>query len=143
MTQDIQEMMAMMFQNSDLPSENKSRYWLYEAKPGLQSFYSNDKTGKWCIFVSRSEVDEQWSKIKQVIKEGKLLVAKVSTAASLKSETEHVVCVYTEDWSDKEELKRTRQVLKEIGFESPLGYKRDIETKNRVYGSNSEFYVTM
>lgn len=40
----------------------------------------------------------------------------------------HLICVYTLDLEDKAEIARVRQVLREAGFGTSLGYKRDIDT---------------
>jgi len=127
---------------TDKPSESMFGYWLQQHSPKLESFQSNEKTGKWCIFISPSKVDAAWENLKKVISEDKLMLAKVSTKMGIPKFKKHVICVYTKDWSDIQDLERTREVLREIGFKRPLKYKRDIETINGVYGKN-EFYLKM
>jgi hypothetical protein len=68
-----------------------------------------------------------------------LLCAKVSTAYSQQSFDSHVICVYTEDWQDTEDLLAVRQSLREAGFVEELGYKRDIDTARRIYGPEEWF----
>ena len=52
-----------LFRKSDKPSEDLSCNWHYKRSPSYNDSASTDATGKWCIFVSPTEVDEVWSKI--------------------------------------------------------------------------------
>ena len=68
------------------------------------------------------------------------IAAKVSTALpsplSTKSNT-HVICVYTHDWTDEEDVMRVREELRKLGIVSNIPYKADIDTlegKYRVSG---------
>ncbi len=133
----------MLFKDSDIPTECYARSWINHVSPNLKSFNSNDKTGKWCIFSTPKNVDSDWLLIKAAIDKNDLMLAKVSTRGSLACRKKYVICVYTNDWSNLDDLKKTREVLRELGFTKPLKYKRDIETINRVYGGKKEFYLTM
>lgn len=42
--------------------------------------------------------------------------------------SEHVICVYSYDYSDENDVKRIRQALYKIGIDQPLGYKTDEDT---------------
>lgn len=130
------DLFAHLFNTSPLPSKNTARAWLYAAKPGLTQFQSTDWTGKWCVFRPADEIDAAWALIQSACEEKKLLVAKVSTSGSVRSGgfNGHVICVYNEDYRDKAEVEQMREVLRELGFKEELGYKRDIDTKNGVYG---------
>ncbi|OLL28144.1 hypothetical protein BTH42_29695 [Burkholderia sp. SRS-W-2-2016] len=68
------------------------------------------------------------------------MFANVSTVLRSMGRDGHVICVYTRDWTDKQDLLRVREVLRSLGFVEELGYKRDIDTQNRVYGSG-EWYL--
>jgi len=109
------------------------------AAPSVRSFESTDRTGKWCIFRSPDEVDQAWERIRGLASAGEILCAKVSTAYSQQSFDSHVICVYTEDWQDTEDLLAVRQSLREAGFVEELGYKRDIDTARRIYGPEEWF----
>ncbi|CAB3739425.1 hypothetical protein LMG22037_06284 [Paraburkholderia phenoliruptrix] len=93
-----------------------------------------------CIFVSSTDVDEAWSKVSGAIENNQLTCAKVSTALRSMGRNGHVICVYTRDWTDRQDLMRTREVLQSLGFAKELGYKRDIDTRNRIYGFG-EWYL--
>ncbi len=123
-----------LFRKSDKPSEDRSCNWHYKKSPSYDDFASTDTAGKWCIFVSCAEVDEEWSKISDAIENDQLMCAKVSTALRSMSRDGHVICVYTRDWADIQDLMRAREVLRSLGFVEKLGYKRDIETRSGKYG---------
>lgn len=108
--------------------------------PNCGIISSGPTTGKWCVFVASSDVDSAWSKIKGAVEDDKLLFAKVSTALRSIGRDGHVICVYTRDWTDQSELMRVRKVLRSLGFVEELGYKRDVDTLNRIYGPG-EWYM--
>jgi hypothetical protein len=85
-------------------------------------------------------VDEVWSKISGAIENDQLLCAKVSTALRSVGRDGHVICVYTRDWADRQDLMRAREVLLSLGFAKELGYKRDLDTRNGMYGAG-EWYL--
>ena len=129
-----------LFRKSHKPSENMSCNWHYKKSPGHNDFSPTDATGKWCIFASTADMDEEWSKISDAIESNQLMCAKVSTALRSMGHDGHVICVYTRDWADRQDLMRAREVLQSLGFVKELGYKRDIDTRNRIYGSG-EWYL--
>jgi hypothetical protein len=112
------------------PSLNHDLLWLRDRSKRGARFTSSEYTGKWCIPLTESEVDDAWARIKGLLKRGKLLCAKVSTAAGRKrtGHANFVIIAYTADWSDREDVNRTREVLRSAGFATTLGYKRDLET---------------
>lgn len=131
-TDDI--LFAHMFQHSDKPSECTATPWLYAENK--QNFSSTDFSGKWCVFVSPEEVNRVWNKVKKACSSSKLTFAKVSTNYSFGSHKKHVICVYTKDYRDSADLMAARDALRKIGILEELGYKRDIDTRNNVYGEN-------
>jgi hypothetical protein len=122
------------------PSEDLSRGWLYETSPRFRGVTSSDLTGKWCIFVPRGDVDAAWEKIKDALKSDQLWCAKVSTALRRMSRDNHVICVYTANWTDTQDLLQVRDVLRALGFVKELGYKRDVDTRRKLYGPG-EWYL--
>lgn len=123
-----------LFRKSGKPSEDLSCNWHYKKSPSYNDCASTDAAGKWCIFVSSGEVDEEWRKIRDAIENDQLMCAKVSTALRSMSRDGHVICVYTRDWADIQDLMRAREVLRSLGFVEELGYKRDIDTRSGKYG---------
>ncbi|SAK72558.1 hypothetical protein AWB75_03902 [Caballeronia catudaia] len=129
-----------LFRKSDKPSEDLSCNWHYKKSADYSDFVSTDLSGKWCIFASPTEVDGTWSKISGAIENNQLMCAKVSTALRSIGHNGHVICVYTHDWADRSDIMRARDVLRSLGFVKELGYKRDIDTRNRIYGAG-EWYL--
>jgi len=129
-----------LFRKSDKPSEDLSCSWHYKKSPSYNYFASTAAAGKWCIFLSGAEVDEEWSKIRGAIENDQLMCGKVSTALRSMSRDGHVICVYTRDWTDRQDLMRARQVLRSLGFLNELGYKRDIDTRSGKYGRDEWYF---
>lgn len=134
------ELMKRLLTTSDVPSDDYSRYWHSKASPNCTRFVSSDTTGKWCIFASPTEVDAAWEQVKGALELNQLLCAKVSTALGSMGRDTHVICVYTQDWSNLQDLMQARNVLRSLGFTEELSYKRDIDTLNWVYGLD-EWYL--
>lgn len=141
----LKKLLAQQSVSSNIPTECMNKHWIDAFSPTVleEGFESNDKTGKWCIFVSEKTVDEKWKLVKEAVERDELLIAKVATKFHQLYTKGYVICVYTKDWSDEKDLKASREVLRNLGFKRPLKYKRDIETINRVYGTENEFYLTL
>ncbi len=118
--------------NNPKPSQVIDKYWIFAFRK--KGTYPEDtpNSGKWLIFVDRKEVDETWEKIKKAVEEGKLGgSAKVSTAKPNPNATDpntHVICVYTYDWTDREDVKRIREELRKLGITKKIPYKADEDT---------------
>lgn len=96
-------------------------------------------TGKWIIWLEKKEVDEKWGSIAKSILDGKLssFSAKISTNGHPSTSSgEYLVCVYTLDYSEMQEVMKVREELKNLGFTSALCYKADIYTYLKIYGKN-------
>ena len=95
-----------------------------------------EKGGKWLVFTEKESADDLWARIRDATVNNKLgLSAKVSTAKhNPESRDERaVIYVNTRDWEDKDDVMRVREVLKELGVEQRIGYKRNIETYQGEY----------
>lgn len=125
--------------DAERPSEDFSRSWQMRKSPSCGAIFSGPTTGKWCVFVPSFDVDSAWARIKGAVEADRLVFAKVSTALRSKGRDGHVICVYTRDWTDRQDLLRTREVLRSLGFVEELGYKRDVDTLNRIYGPDEWF----
>ena len=81
--------------------------------------------------ISDPEAIKQWQKAlcESVNLRGRILISKHGINGTL--------------GGDMDDLKKSREVLRELGFTDPISYKRDVETMNHVYGTKDEFYVTM
>jgi hypothetical protein len=136
-------MLERLLRKSEKPSEDFSSNWHFKISPLCKSFVSGDMTGKWCIFVPRDNVDAAWDKIKDALERNQLLCAKVSTVLpSMAHGNIHVICVYTDNWANAQDLTYVRDVLRTLGFEEELGYKRDVDTRSGRTGPG-EWYLRM
>ena len=82
-------------------------------------------SGKWLVFRQRDQIDELWRKIRGKTQKEELgIAAKVSTL--LQGKESHVICVYTENYLDKERVFQVREDLRNLGVEELIYYKPDI-----------------
>lgn len=123
------------------PSQVTEVYWVeaVRKKGGYPS--PTAKSGKWLIFVKADEVDRVWGKFKKAVENGKLgNRAKVATAKPnprARTSERRVICVYTYNYSDKEDVMRIRQELRKLGIAERITYKADEDTlagKYRISG---------
>ena len=124
---------------SKLPSKHTVQAWLHAQSPASRVLCSTSSTGKWCIFRSAQDVDAMWQRIENACTSQQLDVAKVSTHKTSQYRDSHVICVYTPDFEDKDDVRRVREILRELGCIEELGYKRDVDTRNGVYGAEDEW----
>jgi len=82
--------------------------------------------GKWLVFIKKVFVDECWLTVKKALFDGKLgRHAKVSTSKpnNLKSKKGvSVICVYTYDYSDKNDVQRIKNEILKLNL--PLVYEK-------------------
>lgn len=98
-------------------------------------------SGKWLIFIQTEYADELWDKIEKLTDENKIWSAKISTLVHpLASTGEHVVCIYTKNYFDKQDVMKVREILREIGVKRRLSYKPDIYTVLGIYSDNKESF---
>jgi hypothetical protein len=120
-----------------LPSEVTKVYWLY-AKRKKGNYPNHTRNGgKWLIFVDIKEVDVVWMKIKSATEDGLLGgESKVATAIHNQNATNSemkVICVYSYDYTDKDDVMRIREALREIGIKNKIPYKTDNATSEGKY----------
>lgn len=88
--------------------------------------------GKWLIYRSQPEIDSVWKIVAEATWNGKLgKSAKVSTLKHRKSQ--FVICIYTHNYLDFEDVERVRDELRVLGFNKKLCYKPDIYTYLEIY----------
>lgn len=129
--------MQHMPRSSIQPSEETRLPWV--AAQRRQGEYPDDtaNSGKWLVFVRSSEVDEVWQRIKTATEEGRLgNRAKAATAAPnrlARNPNRKVICVYTYDWTDEQDVRRVRQELGKLGITWKIAYKADQDTLQGKY----------
>ena len=121
------------------PSEAMDTGWIdVYRKYGDYPDDNPTRDGKWLIWLSPANIDRYWKLIRAAVELGKLgNRAKVSTAGSLSEKRPgHVICVYTYDFEDREDVMRIREVLRKIGIKQKIRYKSNEDTLKLQYGSN-------
>ena len=61
---------------------------------------------------------------------------KVIGQTTARGDTRFVICVYTYDYQDEEDVMRVRQVLKDLGIQREIIYKADADTRAGSYGAD-------
>ena len=96
--------------------------------------------GKWMLFPLPQDVDAVWSKVASGTVQGRLgCSAKVATDDGDDSRPERVICVYTNDFRDKDDVKRVLRELRELGLvknDKAIYYKCDAYTYLDIISGN-------
>jgi len=118
-----------MENNKENPTNVTDSYWIVKSN----NFRSTSQSGKWCLFTTKKEVDNLWRLTSNEVGKNNFVAAKVSTKlmASLPNRR-YVICVYTPDWEDQDEVFRVKNEITKLGFVGELKFKRDIDTINGV-----------
>jgi len=122
------------------PSQITKEYWVYAINKGNSYPESTENCGKWMIFAYRGEqLDNIWKGVKKAVEKGLLgSSAKCSTAKenpNSLNKNSGVICVYTYDSNDKEDLKRMVEELFKIKDVEKLFYKEDNATFEGKYAN--------
>jgi hypothetical protein len=98
--------------------------------------------------VPADGVDAAWAQVAAATARGELGIgAKVSTLLNnlMSPHSEgtnlHVICIYTADCRDADDVNRVLVALRGLGFTQRLSYKEDGATFSKVYGSGAALYV--
>ncbi|MXS77402.1 DUF1917 domain-containing protein [Nitrosomonas sp. JL21] len=109
----------------------------------------SERGGKWLIFVPIENLDGTWEKIRIATERGELgASSKVATAKPNKNavtNNQKVICIYTYDWTDLEDVMKIRDQLRQLGITWKIPYKSDEDTNagkyaNRGSGKMSKYY---
>lgn len=97
---------------------------------------NNIMNGKWMLFSSPSHVDDVWARVARATSAGELGTgAKVATARD--DRKSRLICVYTYDFSDKNDVKRVWRKLNELKLvEQGIFYKCDAYTHLDIMNDN-------
>ncbi|KAL8640403.1 MAG: hypothetical protein Q9228_002672 [Teloschistes exilis] len=98
-------------------------------------------SGKWMLFPCPADVNRQWAVIAPAVVNGELgTAAKVAPNDGSGDQSPRVICVYTRDFSDLEDVKRVLGRLAELGLakknEGGIYYKVDAFTELRINTGN-------
>jgi len=100
------------------------------------------KSGKWMVHESNENVDTTWNKIATSLFHKKfgdnIRSAKVSVVDDCNGyhNMSHVICVYTDDFQNLEEVVGCLEELRRIGIHSKVTYKPDVSSILGIYRNN-------
>lgn len=119
----------------ELPSGTIDYYWIYADNITLARprNYPQERIGKWMFFVEQEKVDEVWQLIKNKTEEGFLGInAKVATnkPSPKKRGYKHLICIYTQDYQDIEDLEKIAKNIRSLGLKYDLLYKTNQSTRS-------------
>lgn len=130
------------------PLDMADRYWEYAQRKNGQYPAHTARGGKWLIFVRDSNLNSTWTKVKTAVEQGKLgSLAKApnrkrGSLSRTRNSNYNVICVYTYDWQDRQDVKRIREELRKIGISRKIPYKTDEDTERGIYRSNSSAKIS-
>ena len=121
-------------------------YWIYALRRLHVRQYPRDRltSGKWLLYPSTEQVDRFWAAIKEATEDGRLgNQSKVATARGAKPDINtgrmcHVICVYTYDWEDTDDMVRVREELRKLGITWRIPYKTDADTEAGKYACKGD-----
>jgi hypothetical protein len=135
---------AVSFVSANLPSSwaCDSVHWVGISSPGGFSKKSkasgrNPWVGKWLWFVDPASVNPTFLSVAESLQTGKLGgSAKVATKPM---GGRHVICIYTENFMDAEDVLRVGREVRRLGASNTISYKPDVFTLSDagIYGNNS------
>lgn len=95
----------------------------------------NNRVGKWLVYCKTENVDAVWKDIAMATIRNELgILTKVATRDPERAV--HVICVYTKNYLDEEDVMRVREKLRQMGHEGRLYYKPDLWTYLNIYANN-------
>jgi len=118
------------------PTTENYEFWIQVDGRRYKKSSHGGGPGKWLLFVNKGDVDSVWEKIrKDTLDENLGSSSKVSTKRGWMYKgmpKDYVICVHTPNCKDKEDIKRVRHRLRELGFTGEIGYKSDQATKKGI-----------
>lgn len=80
------------------------------------------RSGKWMLFCSADAVNDAWATVATATANNALgVAAKVATKSEGDDRTEQLICVYTADFTDRDDVERVALKLKQLGLVHPRG----------------------
>jgi Domain of unknown function (DUF1917) len=101
-----------------------------QASPGKGAY-----VGKWLLFAGESQIGQAWELIARATESGRL--GGESKRSEELARGAYVICVYTLDYRDLNDVGRVLVVLRELGFNTRIFYKEDAATCALRYGGGS------
>ena len=129
---------------SPLPTEVYDDFWIRVERVDPYNYpQPTERSGKWMIYAHISELDQVWITIRTAVVGGLLgSSAKVGTMRSNPNAVrpDHkVICIYTFDSDDKDDVLRILTSLREdLGIMHKAFYKEDNATYSGSYSFNTK-----
>lgn len=106
-------------------------------------------SGKWLIFLNAEQESGMWNEICESLSHGELAKYSYQVKMALSprfndklKENRKVVCIYTSDFNNKEQVKGCLKVLRSLGFNDVMYYKTDNQTRSGLYrGGSQKSYI--
>lgn len=106
-------------------------------------------SGKWLIFLNDEQEGLMWNRICESLSHGELAQCCYKAKMALRprfndqlKESRKVVCVYTSNFNDKEQVRDCLKVLRSLGFDDAMYYKTDNQTRGGLYrGGSQKSYI--
>ena len=112
-------------------------YWKTASRKVGKYPEHTERGGKWLIFESIESIDNVWATIKIAVEKGLLgNEAKCATNRpnpNARDPNTKVICVYTYDGNDEEDVWNMRETLRELGIKENIPWKSDEATYNDLY----------
>ncbi len=125
------------------PTEVDEIYWMWALCRERDAEHKNQDTGKWLVFVDPCRINSTWVAIKKATEEGRLgFGSKCATKLSFSKKgggKQYVICVYTKDYKDMEDITRVREELRAMAIGGKIPYKTDDMTERKISGSKYYF----
>ena len=112
-------------------------YWTHAQRKKGKYPEHTSHGGKWLVFVGSHNLSRIWNKIKIAVEKGKLGSLAKTSRAEHQSSSNGVICVYTYDWKDRQDVQRIREELRKLGIIRKISYKTDEDTVRGIYRANS------
>ena len=94
--------------------------------------------GKWLFFVTAGEaVDNVWRKVAKAVYNGTIPSVSAKVSPTSPGKRSHLICVYNEDFTDREEVMACERGLRSLDLPYNMHYKPDIFTDLNIYSSNA------
>ncbi|MCW5600413.1 putative phosphothreonine lyase domain-containg protein [Nitrosomonas sp.] len=120
------------------PSKVTDAAFIVANYKGNEPMHEEINVGKWLFFVAEKYIDDTWRNVKKAVEDGKLWKhAKVSTAWRSRGGV-YVLCVYTYDCGDEDDVMKIRAYLREMGFKRMTSYKSDEQTLAGIYSDDAQ-----
>jgi hypothetical protein len=102
----------------------------------------SNNVGKWMIFYDETEIYAKWIKVCELIYQGHLFNAKVSTSLQKGNRETYVIIIYTNDYTNKKEIFNAGMCIKNnLFYDKEMYYKTNVQTSSGIYTDNSYTYT--